>query len=73
MSVTLQARASSEATWRQAEIIRQDAERLIEECDAEGVALPQSARRLPALSWTWIHRRRKERGLTPQTVNAKYK
>ena len=73
MAVTLQARVSSEATWHQAELIIGDARRFIEECDREGVALPPAARRLPALSWTWIHRWRKEWGLTPpQTVNAKY-
>ena len=72
MAVTLQARVSSEATWHQAELISGDARRFIEECDCEGVALPPAARQLPALSWTWIHRWRKEWGLTPQTVNAKY-
>lgn len=73
MSVTLQARVSSESTMRQAEIIRGDAERFIAECDENGVALPPAARTLPKLSWVWLHRWRKEWGLTPQTVNAKYK
>jgi hypothetical protein len=59
MAITLQARVSSESTKRQAEIIRADAERFIAECDLNGVTVSPEARRLPTISWVWIHRWRK--------------